>query len=135
MTLASWIDFQSLQDPRGRLIVAEADRHIPFAIRRVYYLRDLHAAEPRGFHAHRDLRQVMLCVTGSCEVVLDNGRQREVVTCDDPARALLVDRMIWHEMQNFSVDAVFLVFASDVYREDDYIRNYDNFRHAVSSTR
>lgn len=128
MPLATWIDFTSRADERGRLVAVEAGRTIPFDIRRVYYLRDLKADVPRGFHAHRALHQAAVCVAGSCDMVLDDGRQRETVRCDDPARGILILPMLWHEMRNFSADCLLLVFASAGYDEDDYIRDYDEFR-------
>ncbi len=134
MSLAKWIEFTSVVDARGQLVAAEIDRHIPFPIKRVYYLRDLKSDEPRGFHAHKALQQVAVCVAGSCTVVLDDGRSREEVVLDSPARGLLVEPMIWHEMRNFSADCVFTVFASDVYDEADYIRNYNKFVTAVGTS-
>lgn len=128
MTLASWIDFTSVEDERGRLVAAEAGREIPFDIQRIYYLRDLKPEEPRGFHAHKKIKQVAVCVSGSCEIVLDDGKTRETCRCDNPAKGLLIDRLIWHEMQNFSRDCVLLVFADAKYDERDYIRNYDDFK-------
>jgi dTDP-4-dehydrorhamnose 3,5-epimerase-like enzyme len=127
MSLVRWIDFTSVSDDRGQLVAAEVDRHIPFPIKRVYYLLDLKRDEPRGYHAHKALRQVAVCVQGSCTFVLDDGFRREEIVLADPGRGLSVDPMIWHEMSDFSADCVMLVFASDVYDEADYIRDYENF--------
>lgn len=127
MSLVRWVDFTSVRDERGQLVAAEVDRHIPFPIKRVYYLRDLKSDEPRGFHAHKALRQVAVCIEGSCTFLLDDGHQREEVVLDRPGRGLVVDPMIWHEMSNFSADCVMLVFASEVYDEADYIRDYEDF--------
>lgn len=127
MTLASWIDFKAVGDARGHLVAAEAERTIPFAIRRVYYLHGLKSDAPRGFHAHRALEQVAVCISGSCEIILDDGVVRETVHVDDPARGLRIDPMIWHEMHDFSPDCVLLVFASAAYDESDYIRGYETF--------
>jgi hypothetical protein len=132
MTLASWIDMMSVSDVRGQLVAAEADRHIPFDIKRIYYLRDLRGDEPRGFHAHKEIDQAAVCVTGACKILLDDGQHRETVVCEDPTRALRIPPMIWHEMHDFSADCVLLVFASAAYDEADYIRNYDDFVTAMS---
>jgi dTDP-4-dehydrorhamnose 3,5-epimerase-like enzyme len=133
MTLASWIDLQAMGDARGRLFVAESGRHIPFDIRRLYYLRDLKPDTPRGFHAHRVIEQVAVCVTGACDMVLDDGKSRETVRCDDPAKALYIGPMVWHEMWNFSSDCILLVFASAEYDEGDYIRDYAAFADTVAA--
>ena len=133
MTLASWINFTSRADPRGQLVAVEANRILPFDIRRVYYLRDLKPDAPRGFHAHKAIDQVAVCVAGSCEIILDDGRTRETLRCEDPARGLRIAPMIWHEMQNFSPDCILLVFASAAYDESDYIRDYANFLKALEA--
>lgn len=132
MTLVKWFDFKSVSDARGQLVVAEVGVHIPFDIVRIYYLRDLKADEPRGFHAHRALEQIAICVAGSCTMLLDDSKTREQVRLDDPARGLYVGAMIWHEMRDFSPDCVLLVLASDAYDEADYIRDYDAFVEAAS---
>jgi len=127
VTLARWIDLKAVSDPRGLLVVAEAHRQIPFEIRRVYFMRDLKVDEPRGFHAHKALEQVAVCVAGSCSFILDDGTTREELRCDDPAKGLYVGPMMWHEMQDFSPDCVLLMFASAEYDESDYLRDHDDF--------
>ncbi len=82
---------------------------------------------PRGFHAHRELIQVAVCLKGSCDILMDNGHEKEVIGLNSPSQGLVIDIMQWHEMSNFSEDCVLLVLASDVYDESDYIRNYDVF--------
>lgn len=134
MTLASWIALQTIGDARGRLFVAETGRHIPFEVHRLYYLRDLKSDEPRGFHAHRAIQQVAVCVAGSCDMILDDGQRRETVRCDDPAKALFIGTMVWHEMWNFSPDCILLVFASAEYNEADYIRDYVEFAKIAAAT-
>lgn len=131
MALTKWIEFTSVIDPRGHLVAAEVDRHIPFPIKRVYFLRDLKNDEPRGFHAHKALRQVAVCVAGTCSFLLDDGNEREAVFLSLPNKGLLVEPMIWHEMSNFSTDCVLMVFASEVYDESDYIRSYSSFQAEV----
>ena len=127
MSLVNWIDFQVLGDERGSLVALEKDRNVPFDIRRVYYIYKTEQGVSRGFHAHRNLRQVAMCVAGSCRMVLDNGSTREEVVLDCPTRGLLIECMMWREMHDFSDDCVLLVLASESYDETDYIRDYDEF--------
>lgn len=114
-------------DERGKLAAVETGKDIPFPIRRVYYIYETHSGQRRGFHAHRKLEQVLLCVHGNCKVTLDNGRERCTVTLDRPTLGLYVGNAMWREMFDFSPDAVLLVLASEPYSEEDYIRNYDEF--------
>lgn len=130
--IAKWLDFPPLGDDRGSLVALEGNITIPFDIKRVYYIFGTQKGVTRGFHAHRNLKQVMLCVTGSCEVLLDNGKTKDVVQLNSPIRGLLVDGLIWREMMNFSSDCVLLVLASELYKEDDYIRDYDIFKTTIS---
>ena len=127
MTLATFIAFQSKGDDRGSLVALESHEDIPFEIKRVYYIFDTKPCVVRGLHAHKDLSQVMVCLKGSCRVVLDNGSTKEQVLLDSPNRGLLIDSMIWREMHDFSVDCILLVLADKHYDESDYIRDYDEF--------
>lgn len=127
MSLVTLIDFKLLGDERGHLTVIEANRNIPFDIRRVYYLTDTKPGVARGFHAHRKLEQISVCVAGRCRMILDDGRTREEVWLDMPTKAIRIQKMIWHEMHDFSPDCVLLVLASEHYDEADYIRNYESF--------
>lgn len=131
MNLVQWIDFQVLGDERGSLVALEKDRNVPFDIRRVYYIYKTEQGVSRGYHAHRNLRQVAMCVAGSCRMVLDNGKAREEVVLDCPTRGLLIESMMWREMHDFSDDCVLLVLASELYDEADYIRDYDEFLRSV----
>ena len=83
-------------------------------------------------HAHRNLKQVMLCITGSCKIMLDDGKRRESVWLNSPVRGLLIENLVWREMSNFSPDCVLLVLASELYSEEDYIRNYETFKSLVT---
>ena len=121
-----WIDLYNKSDTRGSLVVAEAQKNIPFDIKRVYCLYNLNK-EPRGFHAHKELQQVVVCLSGSCKFLLDNGQEKEVVDLNVKTSGIFVDKMIWHEMYNFSSDCVLMVLASDHYDEADYIRDYNKF--------
>ena len=120
-------EFKLRGDERGSLVAIEAQADIPFAIQRVYYIFGTQAGVSRGLHAHRTLRQVMVCVNGSCQVVLDDGLDKFAVPLNDRCQGLLLDRMVWHEMYDFSPDCVLLVLASDFYDEGDYIRDYGEF--------
>lgn len=121
------ISFNVIGDERGNLVSLEEMKNIPFEIKRVYYLYDLQKDLPRGFHAHKELQQVLICVKGSCHVLLDDGKEKETYLLDQPNKGLLVDKMIWHEMQDFSEDCVLMVLASEYYDEGDYIRDYEEF--------
>lgn len=128
MSLVEWIDLSEIADERGALVAIEGDRSVPFDIRRVYYLYGMQPDALRGFHAHRALRQVAVCVSGSCRIVLDDGVRREEAVLDRPDRGLLIREMVWREMHDFSADCVLLVLASEHYDEADYIRDYGAFR-------
>lgn len=127
MSLIKLIDFKLLGDDRGHLTVLEANKNIPFDIKRVYYLTDTQAGVPRGFHAHKELEQVAVCVSGKCRMILDDGRHKEETWLDSVSKAIRIEKMVWHEMHDFSPDCVLLVLASEHYDESDYIREYDVF--------
>lgn len=114
-------------DDRGQLIAIEQQKDLPFDIKRVYYIYDTKAGVRRGFHAHRNLEQILVCVHGSCKILLDNGKEQETVVLDDPSDGLYIANNMWREMFDFSPDAVLLVLASEYYDEADYIRNYEDF--------
>jgi dTDP-4-dehydrorhamnose 3,5-epimerase-like enzyme len=127
MSLIQLVDFPALGDERGSLVAIEAQKKVPFEIKRVYYLFGTKAGVARGFHAHKELKQLAICVTGKCRMILDDGASKEDAWLDSPTTGLLIDSMIWHEMHEFSADCVLLVLASEHYDETDYIRNYDDF--------
>ena len=126
--LIKWLEFPPLGDDRGSLVALEANVTIPFDIKRVYYLFGTKQDVTRGLHAHLALKQVMVCITGSCEILLDDGKNRESVWLDSPTKGLLVKGLVWREMSRFSSDCVLLVIASERYDESDYIRDYDAFK-------
>lgn len=132
MRLIQWINLPPLGDERGSLVALEAAKTIPFDIQRVYYLFDTKPGVSRGFHAHKKLQQVAVCVTGQCRMVLDDGRTREEVWLDSPIKGLLIGNLVWREMHDFSPDCVLLVLASEHYDETDYIRNYDDFLRTIN---
>lgn len=125
--ITSLIEFESHGDDRGMLISLEANINVPFDIRRVYYLFDTCTEAQRGFHAHKKLKQVLICVSGSCVIVLDDGVDRREVLLDDPGVGLYLESGIWREMHSFSEGAVLMVVASELYDEADYIRDYNEF--------
>lgn len=122
------IDLPRIADPRGNLTFVEGGAHIPFDVRRVYYLYDVPGGAERGGHAHKELEQLIIALSGSYEVVLDDGLERRSVFLNNPSQGLLMPRMVWRELQNFSSGAVCLVLASALYSEEDYYRDYDAYR-------
>jgi dTDP-4-dehydrorhamnose 3,5-epimerase-like enzyme len=127
MSLINLIDFKSLGDERGELVAIENNKNIPFEIKRVYYVFKTLNDVARGFHAHKELKQIAICVSGSCKFIMNDGESKESFILDDPQKGLYIDKMQWHEMHEFSDDCVLLVLASNVYDESDYIRNYSDF--------
>ena len=127
MSLIKTISFKPLGDERGSLVALEGNKNVPFDIKRVYYIFGTKESVSRGFHAHRNLKQVAVCVTGSCRFVLDNGKQREEVVLDKSTIGLLMDDLTWREMYDFSPDCVLMVLASEYFDELDYIRDYQSF--------
>lgn len=127
MSLIQWTNFPPLGDDRGSLVALEAEKTVPFEIKRVYYIFATQQGVARGFHAHHNLKQVAVCVTGKCRMILDNGKAREEAWLDSPTKGLLIGDLVWREMHDFSEDCVLLVLASEHYDESDYIRNYDEF--------
>ena len=124
--------FQPHGDERGQLVALEEYKDIPFHIKRVYYMYDTGKNVERGFHAHKKLQQILICIHGSCKIRLDNGKECETVFLDRPDEGLYIPHAIWREMFDFSSDAVLMVLASDYYDEDDYIRDYDEFKQYVN---
>lgn len=120
-------NFTLKSNATGNLVFLEAMRDVPFEIKRIYYIYGVGRDDRRGFHAHRKLEQYLICVNGSCEILLDDGYEKRTVLLNKPNEGLYISSDIWREMYNFSPDAVLLVLASDYYDEDDYIRNYDDF--------
>lgn len=121
------IPLQVHGDERGSLIALEQDKNIPFEVKRIYYLFNTKEGVRRGFHAHKELTQLVIAVRGSCRFLLDNGSEKINLLLDNPAQGLLIDSCIWREMYDFSEDCVLLVLADELYDENDYIRDYDNF--------
>ncbi|WP_394776532.1 sugar 3,4-ketoisomerase [Flavobacterium sp.] len=120
------IAIPKIEERRGNLSVIENDT-VPFDIKRVYYLYDVPSGAERGGHAHKDLQQFLIALSGSFDVVLKDGKEEQIITLNKPYEGLLINPGIWRELQNFSSGSVCLVVASDVYIEEDYIRDFNEF--------
>ena len=127
--------FQQHGDSRGQLIALEEFKDIPFEIKRVYYIYDTKKDVHRGFHAHKNLKQILICIHGSCKVLLDNGEEKKRVFLEKPYEGLYVPNNMWRETYDFSSDAVLMCLASELYHEEDYIRDYDEFLRIVGLRR
>lgn len=122
------IDFPIVHEPRGNLSFIEGGRHVPFDIKRVYYLYDVPGGAMRGGHAHRTINQVIIALSGSFDVVLDDGHETRKVSLNRSYFGLFLPNMIWRELENFSSGAVCMVLASAYYDETEYIRDYEEFK-------
>jgi hypothetical protein len=133
MTLAECriVDLPKITDPRGNLTFIEAGRHVPFEIKRVYYLYDVPGGAERGGHAHRGLHEFIIAMSGSFDVILDDGTQKKRFHLNRSYLGLYVRPMIWRELDNFSSGSVCMVLASTFYDESDYYRVYDEFIQAI----
>jgi len=127
------VDLPKIADPRGNLTFIEGGRHIPFDIKRVYYLYDVPGGSERGGHAHKGLQQLIVAMSGSFDVVLDDGINKKRVHLSRSYYGLYVCPMIWRELDNFSSGSVCMVLASNTYDEADYYRDYDEFLQARSN--
>ncbi len=119
--------FQQHGDERGQLVALEEMKDIPFNIKRVYYMYDTGEGVRRGYHAHKSLEQILICIHGTCKILLDDGTEKKIVPLEKPYEGLYVSNAMWREMFDFSPDAVLMVLASEYYEEEDYIRDYDEF--------
>jgi len=126
------IEFPIVHDPRGNLSFIEGERTIPFPIQRVYYLYDVPGGAVRGGHAHRNLQQVLIALSGSFDVVLDDGSERKKIFLNRSWHGLLIPSMVWRELENFSSGAVCLVLASEYFEEAEYIRDHEQFLREVA---
>jgi dTDP-4-dehydrorhamnose 3,5-epimerase-like enzyme len=125
------VNFPKITDFRGNLSFIEENRQIPFEIKRVYYLYDVPSGATRGGHAHKELQQVVIALSGSFDVVLDDGHDRRTFFLNRPHYGLYIPPRIWRELENFSSNSVALSLVSQIYDESDYVRNYDAFKQMV----
>jgi hypothetical protein len=133
ITNCKTIELPKIKDYRGNLTFIEECKHIPFDIKRVYYLYDVPAGESRGGHAHKKLEQLIVAASGSFDIILDDGYERKKYHLNRPYIGLYVPSLIWRELENFSSGSVSLVLASAYYEEDDYIRDYEIFKTYVKT--
>lgn len=125
------IELPKISDRRGNLTFIEGRNHVPFDIKRIYYLYDVPGGEERGGHAHRKLQQLIIAANGSFDVLLDDGFMQKKLHLNRSYQGLYMPSMIWRELNNFSSGSVCLVLASELYDNEDYIRNYEKFRNIV----
>ena len=129
------IQFQQHGDDRGMLVALEENKEIPFAIKRVYYMYDTGLNVRRGYHAHKNLEQILICVCGKCTIHVDDGLSTQEIILDKPYEGLYISNDVWREMYDFSEDAVLMVLASELYDESDYIRDYQQFMNYLRKDR
>lgn len=121
------IELQVHGDDRGSLIALEKEHNIPFDVKRVFYIYDTKRGTPRGQHANKESEQMLICVSGSCKVKVDDGKTQEIYELNTPEQALYTNTMVWREMYDFSQGCVLMVIASQYYNSEEYIRDYDKF--------
>lgn len=129
------VDLPKITDHRGNLTFIESGRHVPFDIKRTYYLYDVPGGAARAAHGHRNLHQLMISMSGSFDVTLDDGHEKKVFQLNRSYYGLYIPPMMWRDLDNFSSGAVCMVLASDYYDESDYFRNYNEFLAAVRGAR
>jgi len=132
MSICTLYNLNQFEDKRGSLVSMDNQSGIPFDIKRIYYVFNTKLGTARGFHAHKKLHQVAVCISGSCEMIIDNGLIRESVKMNSSVIGIDLPPMLWHEMHNFSKNCVLLLVASDYYDENDYIRDYKDFLGALT---
>lgn len=127
------IDLPKIIDPRGNLTVAEQLKNVPFEIKRVYWVYDVPGGECRGGHSHKECKEFIIAVSGSFTVTLDDGKNKHTYLLNHPYQGLFVDTDTWRTLDDFSSGAVCLVLASELYEEEDYIREYEDFLKYIKS--
>lgn len=125
------IDLPYFGDERGSLVAIESMDTIPFEVKRIYYIFDTKKDVARGFHAHKNLSQFVICIKGQCDFVIDDGEQKVIYNLNSAREGLLIQGVYWREMHNFSEDCVLIVLASDHYNEIDYVKDYQEFLNIV----
>ncbi len=132
---ASVVMFPKIFDPRGNLTFIEQQHHIPFSLSRVYWIYDVPGGEQRGGHAFKEQEEVIIALSGSFDVLLDDGNAQKIVHLNRAYHGLYIPNMIWRRMQSFSTNTVAYVLASCPYKEDDYLRDYENYRDVMLKKR
>jgi dTDP-4-dehydrorhamnose 3,5-epimerase-like enzyme len=127
------INFPKITEPRGNLSFIEQNKHVPFAIKRVYYLYDVPSGATRGGHAHKTLQEMVIALSGSFDIVLDDGKEKKTFFLNRPHYGLLIPPGVWRELENFSSNSVALALASEIYIEEDYIRDYKVFKKMLAN--
>ena len=125
---AKLIDLPKILDERGNLSFIEAPQHIPFDIKRVYWIYDVPGGEQRGGHAYKNLYELIIAISGSFDLTIDTGSEIQKFNLNRSYTAVYVPKMVWRSLDNFSTNALCLILASEDYNEEDYIRNYDKFK-------
>ena len=129
------IDFPKVHDVRGNLSYIESTNHIPFEIKRVYYLYDVPSGAKRGGHAHKELEEIIIALSGSFDVIVDDGFEKKSFFLNRPHYGLFIPAGVWRTIENFSSNSVAILLASEFYQENDYIRNYQVFKKFKKSSR
>lgn len=124
--------FEDKTDLRGSLIAIEGNHEVPFDIKRIYYMYNIPQGASRGCHAHKSLEQVLICISGQCSILMDNGQEREEVTLSRKTEGVYIPPKIWHEIRSCSDNAIIIALASDYYDESDYIRDYADFMRYIA---
>jgi dTDP-4-dehydrorhamnose 3,5-epimerase-like enzyme len=127
------INFPTITDTRGNLSFVEENNHVPFLIKRVYYLYDVPSGATRGGHAHKELEEIIIALSGSFDIVLDDGVEKKKFFLNRPFYGLYVPPGVWRELENFSSNSVALALVSDFYIENDYIRDYEVFKKMITN--
>lgn len=127
ITECKLIDLPKIQDPRGNLSFIEGGKHIPFAVERSYWIYDVPGGQTRGGHAYTNLQECIIALSGSFDVVINNGKETKTISLNRSYYGLYVPPMIWRSLENFSTNSLCLILSSAPYSEDLYIRNYDDF--------
>lgn len=131
MNTVEIIELPKILDVRGNLSFIESYNQIPFEIKRVYWIYDVPGGEARGGHAYKTLHELVIAISGSFDVIVDNGTHREVITLNRSYNAVLIPKMIWRSLENFSTNALCLILASEEFSESDYIRDYETFKKSI----
>lgn len=122
------IDLPKVEDDRGNLTFLEGEKHIPFKIKRCYWIYDVPGGQVRGGHAYKTLHEFIISLSGSFDVVLEDGKESKTYSLNRSYFGLYVPNMLWRSLKNFSTNALCLILASDNYSKDDYLRNYQEFK-------